>query len=76
MAIIIQCDGCTSPITEPIAVGQVIKREYCEDCAKLAEQFLDAEIRLRKSIHDEFLKCRVALVKKFSAKSFKLPDVV
>ena len=69
------CDGCRESVEIPIKVGHILRREYCESCAMVANQFVDAEEALRKSTHEKFAADRELLIVRFSANGFKLPDV-
>lgn len=75
MAISYSCDGCGTKVTEPIKIGNVTKREYCEKCAEKAEAFIADEEQLRKDTHEKFIDDRAALIAKYSEGGFHLPDV-
>lgn len=76
MARVISCDGCGGQVAEPIVVGHVIKRDYCEECAKSAEAFLAAEEDNRAHFHRRFAEIRENLIKVHGMDgAFKLPDV-
>ena len=68
------CDGCGHS-TIGITLGIVIKRNYCPDCAKIAQAFLDEEEVLRKIYYDNFLNSRKQLIETYSVEYFLLPDV-
>jgi len=74
VATFFSCDGCGVSVTDPIKVGHVLRREYCEDCARDANIFLEAEERLRRETVERFADERAALVARCSADGFKLPD--
>ena len=74
MALHFSCDGCAKPVENPVKVGHVIQREYCPDCAEAANQYIAAEEALRKTVHERFIDDRAALIARFSANNFKLPD--
>lgn len=75
MSTILICDGCGEPLAVPAEVGHIIKRQYCEQCAEIAEKFLAEEEALRKAAHEKFIDDRAALIARFSADGGKLPDV-
>lgn len=75
MATIVTCDGCNTPVTEPKRIGHVTPREYCEACAKRADDFQADEEALRKNLHDKFVADRAELIAKFSENGFQLPDI-
>ena len=76
MAINFICDGCAKPVENPVKVGFVIQREYCETCADAANQYIAAEEALRKTVHERFIDDRAALIARFSANNFRLPDTL
>ena len=76
MATYFMCDGCAKPVENPVKVGFVIQREYCETCADAANQYIAAEEALRKTVHERFIDDRAALIARFSANHFKLPDTL
>lgn len=69
------CDGCRSSVDVPTVVGVVLKRDYCDECAKKAKQFSEAEEALRKTMHERFVTDRDLLIATYSEGGFKLPDV-
>lgn len=69
------CDGCHAPVAEPVKVGHVLARDYCEACAEAANAFIAAEDKERAAVHSVFQGKREKLVKKFGANGFLLPDV-
>jgi len=75
MAASFSCDGCGVSVEQPSVVGFVLKRDYCEACAKKAQKFLDAEDKERQALRAAFLAKREKLVEKYGASNFKLPDV-
>lgn len=75
MAASYTCDGCSENVEKPKVVGHVIKRDYCESCAALAEAFLAEEEAERVAVQTAFLGKREKLVKKYGKGGFKLPDV-
>lgn len=75
MSISYSCDGCGANVTEPINVGHVTKRDYCEKCAEKAEAFIAEEEQLRKDTQEKFIDDRAALIAKYSEGGFQLPDV-
>ena len=66
------CDGCGSPVENPVKVGHIVKREYCPDCAKTADEYVDAEEAMRKKLHEQFIDRRAALIARYP--NFRLPD--
>ena len=76
MARAILCDGCGNPIIGTVAtLGIVVKRDYCPDCAKIAQAFLDEEEEMRKLYYNNFLQVREQLIATYSVEYFLLPDV-
>lgn len=75
MAASFTCDGCGVSVEVPMVVGHVLKRDYCAECEKKAQAFIEAEDKERESIRTVFLGKREKLIKKFGADNFKLPDV-
>lgn len=80
MAASFTCDGCGNQVDVPTVLGHVIKRDYCEGCATLAEKFLALEEALRNETREKFMAKRATLIGdlyklKGVAQSFKLPDV-
>lgn len=75
MAISFSCDGCGTKITEPVKVGHITKREYCEKCAEIANQFIADEEALRVELQEKFIDERALLIAKYGADGFHLPDV-
>ena len=76
MATSYTCDGCGENVEKPKAIGHVIKRDYCERCAKSAEGFLAAEEDNRSHLQQRFAEVRKHLIEVHGmAGSFKLPDV-
>jgi hypothetical protein len=75
MSIRYQCDGCSKPLENPVKVGHTVKRDYCEDCAVLASEFVSKEEELRAAIQEKFVDDRASLIAQYSANGFKLPDV-
>jgi hypothetical protein len=69
------CDGCGVKIDEPLIVGHIVKRDYCEACARKAEAFLEAEELLRANASHQFVTARAALIATAAIDGFKLPDV-
>lgn len=75
MAASFTCDGCGSSVDVPMVVGHVVKRDYCEACAKSAEKYLEEENVERKTCAEEFRKKRQVLIDFYGKDGFKLPDV-
>ena len=75
MATFFRCDGCGEGVDSPKKVGFVIRREYCETCAAVADKFLHEEEELRKATQERFVDERALLIARFSADGFKLPDL-
>lgn len=75
MAISFSCDGCGNPVTDPVKIGHITRREYCEECKVIAERFVEAEESLRATTHERFIDDRALLVAKFSEGGFRLPDI-
>ena len=75
MAISYSCDGCGKPVENPVKVGHVVKRDYCAECATAADAFIEAEEVLRQDAQTRFIDERAALIAKYSAGNFKLPDL-
>lgn len=69
------CDGCGTKVAEPEKVGHVTRREYCETCAPKAKAFVADEEQLRKDMQEKFIDDRAALIAKYGADGFHLPDV-
>lgn len=70
------CDGCGVNVDQPKVVGHVIRREYCEQCAKNAESFLAAEEDHRAHYCRRFEEIRQQLINVHgNGGTFKLPDV-
>ena len=76
MSIQYACDGCQKPVVTPIEKGHVLKRQYCEICAAVADTFLAGEQELRKSLYEQFKKGRDELIALLSKDGIKLPDVL
>ena len=76
MATIHLCDGCAKPADALTVVGVVVKHEYCLDCAVLAKRFLEVEDELRVELTTRFSADRAALIERYSAGGFRLPDVL
>ncbi len=63
-------------VEKPKVVGHVIRREYCETCAKNAESFLAAEDDNRAHFCMRFEEIRQQLINVHGKDgAFKLPDV-
>jgi len=75
MAISYSCDGCGEAVDVPKKVGFIVRREYCERCAEIADRFVREEEELRKSTQERFVDDRALLIVRFSAGNFKLPDL-
>lgn len=75
MAAIYKCDGCGKEVGTPMQVGFVLRRDYCPECAKLAQDFLDAEEKMRADICDAFRLGREKMVKTARLLLKELPDV-
>ena len=81
MAKAILCDGCGESLADypcdstVTTLGIVVKRDYCQRCAKIAQAFLDEEETLRKLYYDNFLQIRKQLIATYSVEFFLLPDV-
>lgn len=69
------CDGCHTNVANPVVMGLIVKREYCEACVPLAEKFIEEEEQLRKVTHERFAAEREAIVARFSDGGFLLPDI-
>lgn len=76
MAVVHLCDGCGKPAENPAVVGVVVRREYCEKCAEIAQEFLAAEDALRVDLVENFATARKTMIDAASAGGFKLPDVL
>lgn len=76
MAIVHLCDGCGKPAESVALVGVVVKREYCETCAVIAQEFLVAEDALRVDLVEQFATARKTMIDAASQGGFKLPDVL
>lgn len=76
MATIHLCDGCAKPADALTVVGVVVRHEYCEACAVLAKRFLEVEDELRVELTTRFSADRAALIERYSAGGFRLPDVL
>lgn len=75
MAVQYICDGCNAPVENPVKVGKVVQREYCETCAKVADDFVTTEERIRKETQAAFAKERNDLIATYAKDGFKLPDI-
>lgn len=75
MSVSLHCDGCGKPVENPVKVGHITERDYCEECATVAGRFVDAEEALRKTTQERFVDDRALLIAQFSTGGFKLPDV-
>lgn len=75
MAAAFSCDGCSTSIQNPVVVGRVLKRDYCEDCAAKARAYIDAEEEMRKRLVVSFEEDRGLLIAAASEGGFRLPDV-
>lgn len=76
MAAAYTCDGCAKEVEKPVQLGHVLKRDYCDECAKNAQMFLQAEEDNRKHFHHRFAEIRQQLITVHSKDgAFKLPDV-
>jgi len=75
MAISYSCDGCGEAVYVPKKVGHIVKREYCERCAEIADRFVREEEELRKATQERFVDDRALLIVRFSAANFRLPDI-
>lgn len=79
MAASYSCDGCGKQVKDPVKLGHVIRRDYCEDCAKLVKEFLDRETTLISAVVKTYINERAELIKKFSRigkLTIQLPDVI
>jgi len=70
-----KCDGCGEAVDVPKKVGHIVKREYCERCAEIADRFVREEEELRKATQERFVDDRALLIVRFSAANFRLPDI-
>lgn len=75
MAIFFKCDGCGQAVESPKKVGFVIRREYCDTCAEIADRFVREEEKLRKAAQERFVDDRALLIARYSAGNFRLPDL-
>ena len=75
MAVFFKCDGCGEGVDSPRRVGFVLKRDYCPTCAEIADKFLHEEEELRKVTQERFVDERAALIARYGADNFKLPDI-
>jgi len=75
MSISFHCDGCGAAVDMPKKVGHIVKREYCETCAEIADRFVREEEELRKATQERFVDDRALLIVRFSAGNFHLPDI-
>lgn len=75
MAAAYTCDGCGCNVAQPVVVGHVLKRDYCDPCATKAKAFLEAEELLRDACYGQFIAARQTLINTNSEGGFKLPDV-
>lgn len=75
MAASYTCDGCGCNVSKPKQVGHVVKRDYCRECEVVAGVFLETEESYRKEAQERFAEKRNALIAKYGANNFKLPDV-
>lgn len=73
MAVSYTCDGCGATVENPVKVGKVLQREYCEACAVKANEFVATEEALRKRTQQTFIEGRAALIAQHEG--FRLPDV-
>lgn len=69
------CDGCGTKVTDPVKVGHITRRDYCEKCAEIAKQFIADEEALRVELQEKFVDARALLIAKYSENNFHLPDV-
>lgn len=69
------CDGCGTSVTAPKRVGHALVRDYCEECEKRAQAFVEAEEALRSRLHEQFTNDRGLLIAAAAEGGFKLPDV-
>ena len=75
MAASFTCDGCGENVDKPSVVGYVLKRDFCETCAPVAESFLVEEENERMAVQVVFASKREKLLKKYGEVIKKLPDV-
>ena len=75
MATAYLCDGCRSPVENPVKVGHVLKRDYCETCAPRAQAFVEAEENLRADLVATFQSARRRMIEAATEDKFLLPDV-
>ena len=76
MAASYTCDGCGVNVANPKSIGHVIKRDYCDRCATMAEGFLAAEEDNRKHFQQRFAEIRQRLIEVHGMNgTFLLPDV-
>jgi len=76
MAATYSCDGCGGNVAKPKVVGAVLKRDYCEACAKNAEAFLAALEDNHAHFRERFMEIRQQLINVHGQDGkFKLPDV-
>ena len=75
MAAYFKCDGCGEPVENPVKVGHILQRDYCEKCKEIAERFIGEEEELRKATQTRFVDDRALLIARYQAGNFKLPDL-
>lgn len=75
MALSYSCDGCGAAVEKPKTIGFVLKRDYCENCEKIANAFQEAEEAERLAVATVFKGKREKLIEQYGANNFKLPDV-
>jgi hypothetical protein len=79
MALIIQCDGCYTALEDDAVEvrGIVIKRQYCEACAVVADDFSKHRDELHTTVSKKWNDEMAKAVKKFVKDNpdFALPDV-
>lgn len=76
MSVVHLCDGCRKPTDVSVVVGIIVRREYCEACAVIAREFLQAEDALRVDLVTRFAETRNNMIAIASKDGFRLPDVL
>ena len=74
MSVTYACDGCSQFVEEPIKLGMVIRRDYCEKCAVPVRKYLEEQDELHDRLSSEWTLGMAELRKKWSEKAKVLPD--